>query len=117
MFLISLAPFALVLSGLSLESWDFLFFGVVAVFGVICCLWGDMYVLNFDDNYLTVGAFKKTDVLYTEIISASIEPGGQETVCMVIKTRRKTIAVSGFLQSLNYAEQVLHQKMAMSRRI
>jgi hypothetical protein len=63
-----------------------------------------------------IGAFRKVDIYYNEIISASIEPGGQGTVCMVIKMAKKTFAISGWLQNLTYAEQVLHQKMAASRR-
>ena len=110
--LISLVPVAFSLSGTMLSMSDWLFFGVISILGIACCVYAEKFTLKFWDDHLTIGAFKRSDVSYKEITSAMFVAGGGGTTSLLIKTPKKKIAVSGYLGSIDHVEKVLKKKLS-----
>lgn len=95
----------------------FLMAGGMAIFGCVCCVWADRYVVKFWDDHLTFGAFKMSRIDYKDIISAKARPGGQGTTFLYVKTSKKTFSISGNIASFDGAVRLLDSKLNEVERL
>jgi hypothetical protein len=113
---ISLIPVAFILFGEQIPISEWLVWTAIVVFGVLCCVCVEKFSLKFWDDHLTVGSFVKSDINYKDIVSAEIKFTARGSRILLIATGRKKVSVSGYLGSLNFADQVLRKKLSSVRK-